>query len=244
MPNLFDEQSNFEVDPNKNYLEELVGEGKKFSSPEELARGKAESDQFIERLKTEQQQLRDELATRLKYEEFLNKISTLPVGGNQQQPSDDETNQDKSAMSPEQIEQLLDSKLTKLERDRMAQANLNNVRSKLLEVFGPNYAQRLELKGQELGLSKSDIQVFAENNPKALFKLFDMDAVKAGKENIFSAPPRSQINTSGAPMGKAKGWSYYENLRKTNSHEYFQPRVQNEMFSLIQELGEEKFYSQ
>ena len=35
------------VDPNKNYLTELVGDGKKFKTQEELARGKYESDLYL-----------------------------------------------------------------------------------------------------------------------------------------------------------------------------------------------------
>src|SRR6478752_10635011 len=49
-----------QIDPNKNYLEELVGEGRKFKSPEELARGKAESDLYIEHMKGRMDELRQD----------------------------------------------------------------------------------------------------------------------------------------------------------------------------------------
>src|SRR2546426_10450626 len=47
-----------EVDPNKDYLAELVGDGKKFKTSQDLARGKFEADQYIEVLKRRQDEMR------------------------------------------------------------------------------------------------------------------------------------------------------------------------------------------
>src|SRR5882762_1576622 len=47
-----------QLDSNKAYLEQLVGEGKKFKTAEDLARGKAESDSFIEIMKARMDELR------------------------------------------------------------------------------------------------------------------------------------------------------------------------------------------
>src|SRR4029450_8159059 len=86
MTDLFSDESDINVDPNKNYLEELVGEGKKFKTPEDLARGKAESDSFIERLQKELHGLRNELKSRLQLEEVVDRISSASKSPISEQP--------------------------------------------------------------------------------------------------------------------------------------------------------------
>src|SRR5688572_2981716 len=47
----------------KNYFDELVGEGRKFKTQEDLARAKFESDQYIETMKMRMDEFRDEIDT-------------------------------------------------------------------------------------------------------------------------------------------------------------------------------------
>jgi len=55
---LLDSNDSPQLDSNKAYLEQLVGDGKKFKTAEDLARGKAESDSFIEIMKVRMDELR------------------------------------------------------------------------------------------------------------------------------------------------------------------------------------------
>src|SRR5437773_6950457 len=71
-----------ETDPNKNYLEDLVGDGKKFKSPEELARGKFESDTYIKILEKRLDEYRDDIlslrkenVTNKRLEDLVNQLS-------------------------------------------------------------------------------------------------------------------------------------------------------------------------
>ena len=50
MEDLFQTNTTLEFDPNSNYVEQLVGEGKKFTDPNKLAFGKLQADQHIERI--------------------------------------------------------------------------------------------------------------------------------------------------------------------------------------------------
>src|SRR5712671_5452751 len=47
-----------QIDPQKNYLEELVGENKKFKSNEDLAKGKYTSDIYVKQLETTLDEMR------------------------------------------------------------------------------------------------------------------------------------------------------------------------------------------
>lgn len=241
MPNLFASNlPDFTVDPDKDYFAEFVGDGKKFDSPQELARAKAESDAHILRMEAEQAALREELSTRLKYEEFLDQLKTTPLGTTSRPQDDGDTNQDKSAFNPEDIERLLEQKLNQRDAERTATQNLNIVHNKLLEVFGPNYAQHLKKQAADLGMSERMVQNLAATNPKALYKLLGVGETK--ENNLFEAPPRNQSTNTTFSATKAKGDSYYEELRKKQPREYWSPKIQNEIFDKIKEMGAEAYY--
>lgn len=231
MPNdLFNDQT--DIDPNKNYLEELVGEGKKFTTPEELARGKAQSDLFISQIERENAELRKELDTRLKYEDLLTQIKQTPP----QQPPVPGEPDGKPAMTPADVERLLEQR----EQRNRATQNANIVKDKLQQVLGPNYVQQLRQKTAELNMTEEQMYNLSQVNPKAAIKLLGLD--EAPRNELFSAPPRSQLSAS--PQGNNKrGFSYYENIRKQDIRGYFDPKVQNQMFSDIQAMGEENFYN-
>ena len=57
-----------------SFLDQLVGEGKKFANIEDLAKGKLNSDEHIDKLENENQRLRQELDTRMTAEEVLAEI--------------------------------------------------------------------------------------------------------------------------------------------------------------------------
>ena len=80
-----------QTDPSTSYLEQLVGEGKKYSNPEELAKAYFNADGFINHLKNETGSLREELEKRMTLEELLaekqqeQQISTEPKAVEQPQ---------------------------------------------------------------------------------------------------------------------------------------------------------------
>lgn len=238
MPNEDLFADDFVVDPNKNYLEELVGEGKKFSSPEELARGKAEADAHIARIEAEQNRLRSDLNTRISLEEFLDQIRTnppLPARSNDDEPHQREPGTDKS-VTAEEIERLLEMKLSQKDQERRAQSNTNAVRQKLQETYGPSYAQHVKKQAEELGVSEQYIRDLAATSPSVLYRLLGIDKAK---DDVFSAPPRSQ--STNIPSVKGKGKSYYDKIYEEKPSEYWSPKIQNEIFERVKEIGIEAF---
>lgn len=226
------------VDPNKDYLAELVGEGKKFSTPAELARGKAEADLHIARIEDEQKRLRTELSTRIKYEEFLDKLNSAPKS-EPLKPTGEPPAKDISVLNPTEIEQLLEQKLRQRDAEKTAEQNLNIVDAKLREVLGPNYAQALNRQAIELGMSQQFVKNLAAANPKALFKLLGIDEKR--KEDSFLSPPKSQSSFTPSSGNIKKGDSYYEEIRKRDPVLFFSAKVQNEMFNRIKEIGLDEF---
>lgn len=245
MTDLFTNEN--KTDPNKNYLEELVGEGKKFKSPEDLARGKYESDNYItilqqrfDELREDHTRLRDENAAKARMEEILTKLDTKI----QDRDTTDDANDKKPdagnslQFDPKQIEDLVTSKLTEREVQRKQEENFNQVRDKLREQYGENYASVLEDQINEMGLTKDFFNDLARNHPSVLFKTLGLD--QTAQKQSYSPPPRNAM-TFKPSAPKKRTYSYYQNLRKENPKIYFDRQTAIQMHNDAQEQGEAFF---
>ena len=233
------------IDPNKDYLTELVGEGKKYSDVAALARSRVEADQFIERLKSETQGLRTELQTRTTLEEVLDKLSNPertqpPTNSNNQQSETEAT-----ALKPEDIAKLVDERVSERERARAANANLESAKRVLAQAYGNDYAQRLYDETSSLGLSKDYVNNLAQTAPKALFKLLGIDETASQKptqRNDLFVPPQSQVRTNPtSSVGNDRNEKYYQDLRRKDPNTYWSTKVQNQMHQDALRLGESFF---
>ena len=237
------------VDPNKNWLEEYVGEGKKFKDVADLAKGKANSDAFITRLQQETEGLRKELNTRIKLEEFMDRMNSQnSSGANQATQTAGQGNQTdgtaSSATSTPDIERLIEERLAQKAAELIEKQNLEASRNKLQEVFGKDYQADLERRTNELGLSKEFVGNLAKTQPKALFALLGLDVQQQSRRNDDIFAPKSSMNTSGLGQSQTseKNWAYFEKMRKQNPASYWSPQVQNEIHRNAERLGE-RFYS-
>lgn len=240
MTDLFEGSSDHEDTEIK--LEDLVGDGKKFKSIEDLAKGKLESDRFIAQLQQELKGIREELNTRITLTEFMDNFKNSntqpnqPSGDNQDRPGGEST-----ALKPEDLRKLLDEELAKREQVNVARQNLNTVKQRLSEAFGPNYATRLENEAQKLGVTKEFLNNMAASTPSAFLRLVGVDApAQKVNEDIFS-PPTSQ--RTGTPLGNGtvKNKAYFDKIRQTDPKAYWTPAVQNELHREAARQGEAFF---
>jgi len=245
--NLLDQNSgdNETIDTNKNYLQELVGEGKKFKSPEELARGKAESDLYIkhlergrDELREDYLKLREESVARQKLEELIGQLESKTQ---QPTPSADTQKPDGNIQpqyDSKAIESLVSSKIQEHELTRKQEQNFNAVRAKLQERFGTNYQASLKTQIDSLGLTEDFINDLARKHPTVLFKTLGIDA-PVQREN-FQSPPRSdQSSNSFSPQTNKRTWNYYQNLKNTSPKVYWDPKTQVQMMHDSVQLGDE-----
>jgi hypothetical protein len=225
-----------QIDPAKNYLQELVGEGKKFRTPEELARGKAESDAYIKTLERGRDELREdylkmreESVARAKLEDLIGQLESK-----QQQPTQPANTPNageniQPQYDSKQIESLVSSKIQEHELTKKQEQNFNVVRSKLQERYGSNYQSVLKQQIDGLGLTEDFVNNLARQHPSVLFKTLDLDT-PVQREN-FQTPPRSDNRTGTfVPQStKDRTWSYYQELKKTNPKAYYDPKTQVQM---------------
>lgn len=229
------------VDPTKNYLEELVGEGKKFQTPEELARGKAEADAFIAKIAEENKQLRDELKSRASLQEFLDRMEEERKNVNPITPSnhDDQQITNQPTITKETVESLVQEVITKSQKTAQEDRNLDLVLETLSAQFGPNVQQVIAARGQELGLGKQYLTNLAKEQPKAFLALMGVDTTPPPVQ-----PQRTVTTTRTNPSSlnpQKKNFQHYENLRKTDFATYSSAKIHNEMLAALAEQGDD-FY--
>lgn len=240
--NLFDQDD--AVDPNKNYLEEFVGDGKKFSSVEELAKAKAEADAFIERLKGETAGLRQELNTRLKLEEAVERLSARQQPpSSEPEPKAPEQGTEKKSATPEeletQIQKILDAERKKTQRER----NFAAVERALQDAFGPTYKRAVTEQAKKLGLGEEFLSNLAAEQPAAFLKLLDVNRQPEANSTATTAP-RTSVSSEALgfkPGDGVKRQSYYDKIKKADPKRYWSPQVQNELHREAIRQGESFF---
>lgn len=243
------------IDPNKDYYVELVGEDKPFKTNQDLAKGKAESDAFIENLQVENAELRKQAASAVTMQEFLDKlekpaikpiIGDKPVDNQEQnnQPDDkNKENNNQRTLSEEDIVRVLEGR----EQNKTKASNLNSVKEVLQKVWGSNYLNTLQAKVAEMGVSQDFLDNMAATSPKAFLKLLDVEEAFNQKQEELSVftPKRQSVNTQANQQQVNNSPKTLKEFRKAfpKDRDYYTPRVQNAMARTIKEVGEDKFYS-
>jgi hypothetical protein len=225
--------------PEPTAFEEIVGEGKKFKSPEALAEAKLEADRTIAARNEELERHREEIRRQAAEIELL-KRPREPLAQEPPKAADrpvvDEPNIDLASRIREELRQAQ-------EEDIQAQ-NIRSVASRLTEVYGsPDKAREVVVaKAEELGLSVEFLQSVASKSPKAFFAQLGLAENTPQNQNSS----RSDVNTaalantsSSAP--KQGSYASYEQMRKDQPKRYFSAEIQNQMFADAKRLGDAFF---
>lgn len=218
---LFDQE-----DPKEplNYLEELVGEGKKFKTVEDLAKGKYEADRTIEQrnrefdeLRADAMQWRADSVAKARFDEYVetqkrnqsnNNEPAITPAANVEQPSFD----------PNKIDELLETKLSQMKAREREEANLDRVDSLLQERFGDSAKTVLRDKMKSLNLSQDDLKYLAKKSPEAVMNALGLNS----QQESYQAPLKGSVRSdSFKPETTLRDAVYWEKMRNTNSKEYF-----------------------
>lgn len=196
----------------ENYLEVLVGEGKKFKTVDDLARGKYESDKHISNLEKELNELRTKAEQGLSLKDFYEKIrGETSNNGNNGQPNVDQ-NKEPTA-SPEDIEKIVRDALEKSENERAVKSNSEQVRTKLLEVWGENASKELSRISNEIGVPVEELRNIGVRSPKALYKMLGIDGNITAPSGTVA--PTGRVVTPNDASG-VRNQSYYNKLYREN----------------------------
>lgn len=229
-----------EIDPNTSVYETLVGEGKKFRDDEALARSKLESDSFIEQLKREASELREELTRRQSAEEIRTQIleGLKNQGTPSQQPPVTPPANGTPAPKEVDIEELVKSTLAKTEAERRTQTNREIVTQRLQQKFGQDAQIELNKIAKDLSVSLDYLERLAVESPAVFFKTVGLD--QTPQQAPGTPAPRSNQGTP-PPQSGVRNHAYYQRLKAQDPKAYFSPKVQNQMYKDALELRE-SFY--
>lgn len=221
----------------KPTFKSLVGEGKKFKDEELLAKGKLESDRFIEQLQSELKGLRAALSEKESEEkrarEFANRLhSDLDEDKKEEVPQGKQ-------ISAEDLKTTVKEALSQVQLERELEANIKKANDFLIEHFGglKESQQFIQQKSEELGVPVSWMIDVAAKNPKALYNLLGVN-VDETKQREVKSIVESDVNLVAKEKFQPVGnnvKTYYDELRKKDPTKYWSPEVQQEIFSLTKQ---------
>lgn len=230
-----------------NPREALVGEGKKFKTDDDLARGKLHSDLFIEKQRieltqaqTRMQAMEAELANlRQRGSEALEavnrNVNTTTENTNENAPK---------MFTQEDVQRIVKETLLSDREVEARKKNVDSVKKTLQDTWGVDYTKKLEEAANEFG-GVEEIGRMAETNPKALLKLIGVNEhrtteTRPATNNLFS-PPTSTVRPIIGSQTEDKGQAYFAKKRKEMGNKYFTPEAFSERLEAISRLGNDYF---
>jgi hypothetical protein len=230
--NLLDQEdeTETELDIQDPKFDDLVGEGKRYKDPDILARSVVEKDRHISRVEAENRAMREELAAKVKMEDFMDRMNTITT-----RPAEKEDTKPQ-VTEGQDIDAVLDQKLKQFEARQQLQKNLDFVRTELERQMGKGYKQRLRAFAENLGLDDTFVNTMAAERPQAFLKM-----VGAVKEESLITPPTGSSRPQTSAGSGVRNKKYYDDLRKKDSTRYFSVGVQQQMWKDIDEMGESYF---
>lgn len=218
---------------NKNYYEDLVGEGKPFKDNESLAKSKYMADMHIKLLEKRMDELREDYLrtqsdaqSRAKLEDLIKTLENQRQPASSEQPQG-ERGSDKPTLDLNELDKLMSDKLqaglTAYEVANKQRENTKVVIDRLKERYGDNYQTTVKQQIQSLGMTEDMFNTMVKDAPAALLKTLGMD----DQRETFQAPPQSSgtFQFKGPPK---RSWSYYQDLKSKN------PRLYHDRKTLIQ----------
>jgi len=228
-----------QVDPDKDYLAELVGEGKKFAEVSDLARGKAESDAFIEQLKQENATFRDKLQEATTYESLMNELKSTKTNDNpldnpnsQNNHSDETDNRESVNVTQDQFDTLLEQKLQERQSQTDRTSNVRKVSDALTTMFGDGAQAALRTIGETNGLSTEQLKELAAQQPQVVLNLAKGQPTPQTPEpSLFSdtTPRPTTGDFRSSTVVGLKNQAYYNKMRERDPKKYFSADTEMEM---------------
>jgi len=199
-------------------LTALVGETQKYKTPEELAKGYANAEEFINTLKTENAELRKQAQQAKSLDDVLAKLSERQV------PDD---SQAEPQVSTEAIAQIVQQQITGIEAAKVREANLLKADKAMKDRFGEKASEVFAQVAATPEL-KEVYTKLAAVDPDKFVALFAAPVAASG-----SSMDVSTVNTAGAFQAspRVEEWSkaWVTKVRQDNPKKYWSNEFQAEL---------------
>ena len=214
----------------EDFVAEVVKQkGEQWSDPQVLAKGYANAQAMIAELEAK-------VAAASKNDYAKELLATL---GNKQVPANEvtetvSTGEEKTTLTPESIESLIETTLTAREQTKTKAQNLADANTQLTTLFGTEAAAKVDSRAKELGLSKERLEEIAGESPSAFLALLGEAPRK--ETNTLTTTTRNTTELSEQDTGERNS-AYYTKLRRENRKLFMAPETQAQMFKDAQRLG-------
>lgn len=182
--------------PNTDPLQDLLGSirneqgAPKYRDIPSALDGLKHSQDFIQTLKREKQELEDqfnrmkvELEKRSSVEDIVQRLASQ---------NSDAGKTNTSGLSEQQIAEMVNNQLSKHQRVSVETQNLEAVNRTLIERFGERAGETLKAKADELGLTIQELGDLAKKTPKAVLAFFPQGSIQPQQQSKDQG-----LNTSG-----------------------------------------------
>lgn len=225
----------------RDFLTELVEtKGDKWKDPQELAKGYVNSQEHIQNLMNQIEEMKTDLAKQDYMKEVLSKLeerqSTPPTTGEGEPQNNGGTNKSEDQPTDvEKIKELVLETLTEKERTNTREQNLKEADRQLTQLFGTEAKAQMENKAKELGMSKESLESLAAESPSAFMTLIGHPPSKEK-----NAAPRAGLNSEATTHtgGSKRNFQYYQKMRKESPSLYYSGKVQQQMLDDRVSLGD------
>jgi len=213
-------------------LNDLVGEGQKYKSPDELAKAYANLEAHSRKIEAENAKIRAERDTR-----EAGNTST-------KQGQDDLDPADQPDKSPKQeapkrsddvdLRSQIREEVTKLSEEEKLARNLETTASKMAEVYGsPQEATAaIKAKAAELDVGVDWLRNMAATSPKLFFNTMGVDAPQRS-----TSTPSSGNGARFGQQDTTRNFEYFDKMRRDNPKQYFSAATQQEMLKQARTMG-------
>lgn len=217
----------------------LVGDGKKYSDVNNLAKAYVNVENFAEELKRENAILRAKQDA---------KDLNAPEP-NSQQPPQNANDQGapaepvKAQVNEKDLRTLVSEQLQELDTVRKFENNVETTAQKMVEVYGSaaKAQEALAQKARELGVGIEWLRDAAARSPQAFYAT--MGIPDSPPSSASTPAPKNELRIEQKNLNSGrKDYSYFQDLRRTNKSLYYSAGVQNEMQRLAREQGD-AFYT-
>lgn len=226
-------------------LDQLVGEGKKFNSVEDLAKGKLTADTHIDNLENQNRDLKAELDTRLTAEKQINQMLASREEKNQTEQENTEGQGDTTpSISADEIAKLVRDTVDSDRKTEQAQANEDLIDQRMKDTYGDKAKEVLESKAKSLGVSTDFLKDVARQSPDAFFATIGLDVKQPSAPRTTSGTISTDQLVNNPVGGSAPSpgtYKWYDQIRKSDPSKYWSSTVQKNLFADRQEKGQD-FY--
>lgn len=229
----------------ESYVAKLVQErGEQWKDPEAIAKGKIEADRHIAELERQLAEMRDDIGkqdyAKALLEQVQNKAGGATTSNTVPSTTDGGEPTTNTTSDTPDIQSLVEEALKAREAKQTADQNIAQVDAALTEKFGTDAAKVVADKAAALGMSIDRLQSIASESPSAFLTLVG-EAPSAPQPSA----PRSSVNTTSESFNGAgkKGFSFFQEMRRTNPNQYYTPAMQREMIAMRDKMGSDFFNS-